>query len=63
VLPAERRKRLEVEVQDLGLARLGIRTRNIRTRLDRLGIEGGGRPGLLWRGPAEWGQATRVTLR
>jgi hypothetical protein len=55
-LPAKRRSSLEAELQDLRMARLGIRTRNIRIRLDRLGIEGG-RPGILWRGPAEWGDA------
>lgn len=54
------RLRLQAELYDLRLARVGVEDSHTRGRLQSLGILSGGR---LRRGPEVWGEATRVRLR
>jgi hypothetical protein len=60
-LPPDRRALLAGELQDLRLARVGVHSPRIRVRLDRLGL-GAASSQLLWRGPRQWGEATRLQL-
>jgi hypothetical protein len=62
-LPPARQALLGAELQDLRLARLGVSTPRIRMRLDLLGLGPGGQSSrLLWRGPDQWGEDSRVHL-
>jgi hypothetical protein len=61
-MPRVGRLRLQAELRDLRLARVGIEGGYTRDTLQSLGILTGG--GLrLRRGPDVWGEATRVHVR
>jgi hypothetical protein len=55
-----RRIRLQAELAELRLARAGVEGAHTRARLQRLGILTGA--SVLRRGPAEWGERTRLQV-
>jgi Fe2+ transport system protein FeoA len=59
-MPDARRMRLRAELTELRLARAGVEGIHTRARLLSLGILTG--ESVHRRGPAEWGEATRVSV-
>ena len=60
-MPTLPRLRLEAELRDLRLARVGVEGKHTRARLVSLGILPGG--SVHHRGPEQWGEAaTRVQV-